>query len=152
MLKNSFEFKLEHPIAGGKVTELILYAPRNLHRPKTAKLDAMIRGGMLEIQAKLNAPVAPPTVEEDNDSGNPFDSMSALQIVEMIKMMPSTDFTFYPLFCDTFRGLILSVNICKIKDSDAQLNEGYYDQMVSADGDRLMGEYIKNFFIISTSS
>ena len=96
MVKNFFEFKLESPISG-KIDQLILYSPKNVHRPLTAKLDSMLRSGMLELSKLATQPDE--SVSTSEQSSNPFDKMSALEIVDMIKMIPSSDYSFLSIFC-----------------------------------------------------
>lgn len=151
MYKNFFEFKLNTSI-GGKYNELVLYAPKNIHRPLLAKIDYAIRTGLLEFSKLSNNQEvnnSQPTAE--NENSNIFENMDATQIVNLIKMLPSKEDDFLSKFYQNFKQLMLSSEICKIKDNNQQLQEGYYDQMSAEDGDRLMGEYVKNFFTISTS-
>ena len=151
MEKAFFEFTLAHPIDGGKTTELMLHMPRNVHRPLTAKLDSMLFGGMMEFSKSANVNVTDTPSSEDADE-NALSAFTPLQIVGMLKVIPSKDYSFYESFCDTFKALMLSSNICKAKETDKGLTVGQYDSMSIEDGDKLLGEYIKRFFIISASS
>lgn len=153
MYKNFFEFRLTSSIAN-KYNDLVLYAPKNIHRPLLAKIDHFIRAGLLEFSKLSNNQEVnnvQSTSDSNNENGNLFENMEAMQIVNLIKMLPSKNEDSLSKFYQDFKQLILSSEICKIKDNNQQLQEGYYDQMNAEDGDRLMGEYVKNFFTISAS-
>ena len=148
MQQSFFEFTLTTPISGN-VTTLSLHAPCNIHRPLTAKLDSMLKSGMFKLaqysSAQGNEEQAPAAPKDDKSS-----FMEAAQIMDMLPMIPSDDFSFYGDFCDTFKALMLSDGICKI--TDKRIGTGHYDSMSQNDGNRLMGEYIANFFPILISS
>lgn len=151
MYKEFFEFKLNQPI-DNVIKELVLYAPRAIHRPNMGKLESMLMNGMMRFQKEVQKEDQPQQNVSGEESENPFENVNALEIVAMLKAVPSDDYTFFPIFCDVFKGLMISSQICKIKHNNHQLGEGDYDKLSSPDLDRLMGEYIKNFFTLSVSS
>lgn len=150
MYKEFFEFTLEQPI-NQEIKELVLYAPKNIHRPLMSKLDSMLMNGMMRFQDNKNGSE---NSEEDDvgESDNPFDNIDAIQLVSMIKAIPSDDYDFFPIFCETFKKLMLEPEICKMKHDNKKFPNGYLDKMSYRDGDRLMGEYVKHFFTLSASS
>lgn len=146
MHKDFFEFKLDEPL-NSDIKELILYGPRSIHRPLMGKIDSMLMNGMMRFQGSEG-------VENEGmaTSDNPFDNISAQELVTMLKAVPSETYDFFTIFCDTFKALVLSPNICKIKHSNSPLGNADFDKMSYRDADRLMGEYLKNFFTFSASS
>jgi hypothetical protein len=139
LYKDFIDFKLKTAIGSDK-KELVLYGPRHIHLPLTAKIDNMIMSGIMKLQSNVSREPS------NNDSGELSD-MKASDIVAMLKVIPSDDYSFYMDFCETFKALLLSTDICKFKDDNKQMAEGHYDAITKADGERLMGEYLKNFFI-----
>lgn len=151
MYKPFVEFKLEHAIAGGKVDTLILYAPNNSHTPLTAVLYNMLNSGMMKFaQANKSNEVETEEVSEQSEAkiGNIFEGKTGQEITQLLKMIPSDDYKFYASFCDTFRALMLSDNICKVKSEDKKIPSGYFDSISMFDGERMMGVYLENFFTI----
>lgn len=134
-----FSFKLTTTINLDK-SELILYAPRNLHRPLAAKLENMIMSGMFSVQQTMKETVESKNNEKFNNEMSPED------IIKMLQVIPSQNYDFYPEFCDIFKALILSDGICKFIDNK-KIEIAHYDEITLYDSDRLMGEYLKNFFI-----
>ena len=112
MYKDFFEFKLTQPI-NQEIKELVLYAPRNIHRPLMGKLDSMLMNGMMRFQQ--SQVVDSSTTVSTSESDNPFEDVEPLQIVAMLKAVPSDTYDFFPIFCEVFRDLILSDEICKVK-------------------------------------
>ena len=150
MHKDFFEFKLEQPI-NQEIKELILYAPKNVHRPLMGKLDCMLMNGMMRFQdTQAGADSSPPERSEDSD--NIFSTIESDQLIAMLKAVPSDNYDFFTIFCAAFKDLILAPEICKMKTDNKRFPEGYFDKMSYRDGDRLIGEYLKNFFTFSASS
>jgi len=152
MYKPFIECKLETAIAGGKIDTLFLYAPCKRHTPITAKIGSMMLGGAFKFNQSLGKEAAtqtdaPKKDESDDGNDNPFSDVSAAQMVMMLKSVPSDDYNFFAEFCGEFDALMLSDNICKPKDSDKSLAAGYYDQISLLDADKMMGDYLKNFFM-----
>lgn len=149
MHKDFFEFKLDDSL-NGDIKELILYAPRSIHRPLMGKIDSMVMNGMMRFQGSEKSEKM--ENEGSSSSENPFDAISAQELVTMLKAVPSETYDFFTIFCDTFKALILSPHICKIKHNNMALGNADFDKMSYRDADRMMGEYLKNFFTFSASS
>ena len=112
----------------------MLYAPRAIHRPNMGKLESMLMNGMMKFQKEVkNEDENDHTYNESNEeeSDNPFEKVNGLEIIAMLKTVPSDDYSFFPTFCDVFKGLMISSQICKIKHNNHQLGEGDYDKLSS---------------------
>lgn len=144
MNNNSFEFTLESPLAA--VKSLILYSPRNIHRPIIDCLASMFICGMNSMsKGNEKKDVSHET------SKNSLSDITASEIAWMIKSVPSDNYDFAQKFSEKFKMLLLSDGICQNKADNSKFGEAYYDQLSIEDGDRLMGEYVKNFIINSIS-
>lgn len=145
MSENFFEFKLADA-PNDDMKELILYGPKNIHRPITDKLYSMFISGITNLSNSRNQ-----ASHETSNDENPFKDVTAMELIWTLRGIPSPHYDFFKTFCEEFKALILSDQICKMKKTNGNLPVGYYDQMTIGDGDRLIGEYFKNFFINSLS-
>ena len=111
-----------------------------------APIDAMIMSAM---KANMN-------IETQSSNEDVEQEVDGAQLINQIKFVMADKEDKYMKFCDLFKYLILSDNVCKIKYSDSNINnrqmtEGYYGQMTYDDGQRLMGEYLRHFFTLFAS-
>lgn len=148
MYKPFIEIELEKHIECGAIKKIMLYEPTNIHRPLTAKIESMMMGGMAKIQQAMGSDNVPDqSSDSDDKEENPFAKISATQMLVTLKMVPSDNYDFYVEFCDLFKLLMLSDNICKPVDSDKKITVAQYDELSAKDADRIMGGYLKSFFM-----
>lgn len=145
-------FKLKDNI-NENADNLILYPPVGYHRELVSKLDSMLMNGFISISKEG---LGESSTKLEKDSGEPIEQTDTKQdifadfepasLILFLKAVPSSDFSFYPLFCDVFRSLLLSDGICKMQKNNKSLPAGYLDKFSIRDFEELMGTYIKVFF------
>lgn len=144
--KSHFNFRLEQPIKyhkSGEVVEtfeLVLRAPSKKTRKPAIKLKKGFFSALnyhqqnSDVTEEQKAAAKKSLKEDDNMSGQEVMMMLYMSDVDMEKID------------DAFTSLLLSPGICKI-DDEIDLTDAILDTMSDEDLDRLLGDYLANFFI-----
>lgn len=138
---NSFVYELQNPTSELKKIEL--HGPTAVHNPLTCSMQSML---MKVLRAESEG------VEVSQDNKDSDQKIDGTALVTALMMAKGQDDEFYARFCDKFKNLLLSANICKINDSDQKLQVGHFNFISQSDFDKLMGEYLSNFLLPSIIS
>lgn len=160
----SFEFKLTEPIkisVNGDFVEadtIVCHSPSAKRKRIASRLRQKFMQAMMSMPEDKRTPEAKAAAEakkaeteakakaEAEALGEAYDpgpEMTGEEIVQML-FMSSIDIG---LFEDDFEKLILSPGVAKVEDKD--LSAVHIEKISSEDYERLIGEYLKNFFISS---
>lgn len=144
--KTKFDFNLSTPITYHKEGEsetaqvLTLYAPAKRNRKQTIKIKKGFYRAMNYHQAQNNDKEA---VAASSDADKAADAELSGSEVLMAIYMSDVDMTS---FDKAFEELLLSPGICKVDDS-VGLTSPILDELSDGDVDRLLGDYMENFFL-----
>lgn len=147
--KSQFEFTLAQPVKvqkGGEHVEAVLLtlkAPSAAHRRFTNKLKQgffqALEYHKKSADDRVTSSAEPSASAKDEITPDEFMSMMYMSGVKMED------------YFSAFKGLICAPGIATI-DPGVKVTEAIFDQILDDDVDRLMGEYLVNFFVASMMS
>lgn len=144
--KSEFTFELNLPLtyqeggdANATANQIILKAPSNRQRRECAELK---QGFMRAIKGMAND--RGEVEEVNNDKKN---NINAIEILSILMMSKDVDFIDYQ---ESFRKLLLN-DVAWITEKQ-KLTSHMYDALSHDDTDRMLGEYLSNFLLLSLMS
>lgn len=144
-----FDFVLKDPIQfdnQGKIetgNALVLKAPSNAQRRWTTQIKAAFMGAVAEQQRNAPADMISNAKAQAQASGK--DANASMTGGEIMAVIYSSSGDIEKVE-SAFKSLILSQGICMIEGKQALTNI-LFDKISDRDMDRLMGDYLANFFI-----
>ena len=145
--KSQFDFELTTPIKYQKDGEfhearvIAVKAPSKKHRKQSIRIKQGFYQAMQYHQA--NNASSEKAVEEARKKLEEGDETITGQEIMMMLYMSDVDIE---RFDEAFDKLLLSPGICMVDDA-VQLTTPILDELSEEDTDRLLGEYMENFFV-----
>lgn len=145
--KSQFDFELTTPLKYHKDGDsaeariLVLKAPAKKHRKQSIRIKQGFFQAMQYHQANNSS--SEKAVEEAKKKIEAGDETITGQEIMMMLYMSDVDIE---RFDEAFDKLLLSPGICMVDDA-VQLTGPILDELSEEDTDRLLGEYLENFFV-----
>lgn len=142
---DDLEFELSGPVSVSVNGERENFSTLTLSAPpaKEKKYPIKLRKGFMKATMSMTDNVSEEAKAKAKEKVLENDDGLEANVIEQMIYGSDLDAEKY---LDDFKNLMFVPGVCKIKIADVDLKKIHWDQINIADVDRLMGEYIANFF------